>query len=146
MILYYGRLGVIASVALFIYGISSLGIYKLIPIVLTLPGVAGFILSVGMAVDANILIFERLKEELAVGKPWRDSMETAFGRAWDSIRDANIATLLTSFILFNPLDLSFLHTSGPVRGFAATLFLGVVISLFTGIFVTRTLLRVFARK
>ncbi|MBI2591038.1 MAG: protein translocase subunit SecD [Candidatus Blackburnbacteria bacterium] len=146
MVLYYGRLGIVASIALLIYGLISLSIYKLIPIVLTLPGVAGFILSVGMAVDSNILIFERMKEELALGKPWRDSMETAFGRAWDSIRDANIATLLTSFILFNPLNLSFLHTSGPVRGFAATLFLGVAIGLFTGIFVTRTLLRVFVRK
>ena len=87
-----------------------------------------------------------MKEELRVGKPWLDSMESAFGRAWDSIRDANVATLLTAFILFNPLNLSFLHTSGPIRGFAVTLLLGVVISLFTGLFVTRTLLRVFAKK
>ncbi len=146
MIGYYGRLGLVASVGLLIYGIISLALYKIIPVVLTLPGVAGFILSIGMAVDSNILIFERLKEEVRAGRPWADSLEVAFGRAWDSIRDANIATLMTSFILFNPLNLPFLHTSGPIRGFAATLFLGVVISLFTGIFVTRTLLRVFAKK
>lgn len=146
MIAYYGRLGLVASVALLIYGVVSLAVYKLIPIVLTLPGIAGFILSIGMAVDSNILIFERLKEELRAGRLWRDALEVAFGRAWDSIRDANIATLITSFILFNPLNLHFLHTSGPVRGFAATLFIGVILSLFTGIFVTRTLLRVFAHK
>lgn len=146
MAIYYGRLGILASLALLIYGVLTIAIYKLVPIVLTLPGVAGLILSVGMAVDSNILIFERMKEELRSGKPWQDSMESAFGRAWDSIRDANIATLLTSFILFNPLNLSFLHTSGPVRGFALTLALGIAVSLFTGIFVTRTLLRIFAQK
>lgn len=146
MTAYYGRLGFLASTALGVYGVLTLAIYKLIPVVLTLSGVAGFILSVGMAVDANILIFERMKEELRRGLGWQDSMELGFGRAWDSIRDANIATLLTVFILFNPFDFSFLNTSGPVRGFALTLGLGIFVSLFTGIFVTRTLLRVFARK
>lgn len=146
MVLNYRWLGFLSAVGLLIYGVLTLSLYKLLPIVLTLPGVAGFILSVGMAVDSNILIFERMKEELRAGKPWADSMESAFGRAWDSIRDANIATLLTAFILFNPLNLSFLHTSGPVRGFALTLALGIALSLFTGLFVTRTLLRVFARK
>ncbi|MEK7521826.1 MAG: protein translocase subunit SecD [Patescibacteria group bacterium] len=146
MVLYYGRLGIASCFALLIYGLLSLAVYKLIPVVLTLPGIAGFILSIGMAVDSNILIFERLKEEIRNGRMFKDALEVAFGRAWDSIRDANIATLVTSFILFNPLNFEVLHTSGPIRGFAATLFLGVVISLFTGIFVTRTLLRVFARK
>lgn len=146
MIAYYGRLGFLASLGLFIYGVITIALYKLLPVVLTLPGVAGLILSVGMAVDSNILIFERMKEELRVGKPWMDAMEAGFGRAWDSIRDANIATLLTVFILLNPLNFDFLHTSGPVRGFAITLGLGILISLFTGIFVTRTLMRVFARK
>lgn len=146
MIAYYGRLGFLASLGLFIYGVITIALYKLLPVVLTLPGVAGLILSVGMAVDSNILIFERMKEELRAGKPWMDAMEAGFGRAWDSIRDANIATLLTVFILLNPLNLDFLHTSGPVRGFAITLGLGILISLFTGIFVTRTLMRVFARK
>lgn len=146
MVLYYARLGFLASVALIIYGVLTLAIYKLIPVVLTLPGIAGFILSVGMAVDANILIFERMREELRVGVPWQDAMEAGFGRAWDSIRDANIATILTALILINPSNSSFLNVSGPVRGFGITLLLGILIGLFTGIFVTRTLLRVFARK
>lgn len=146
MIFYYGRLGVIATMTLLMYGVFALAIFKLVPIVLTLPGIAGFLLSVGMAVDSNILTFERFKEERRRGLEFRDALELGFGRAWDSIRDANIATLLTSFILFNPLNWEFLHTSGPVRGFAATLAIGVLLSLFTGVFVTRTLLRVFARK
>lgn len=146
MVLYYGKLGLLASAGLLIYGVITLALYKLIPVVLTLSGVAGLILSIGMAVDSNILIFERMKEELRAGKPWADSMEAGFGRAWDSIRDANIATLVTVFILLNPLNFTFLHTSGPVRGFAMTLGIGIVISLFTGIFVTRTLMRIFARK
>lgn len=145
MTLYYGRLGFLAIVGLVVYGILTLAIYKLIPVVLTLPGIAGFILSVGMAVDANILIFERMKEELRQGIDFRDAMERGFGRAWDSIRDANVATLVTTFILFNPLNWSFLHTSGPIRGFALTLALGILISLFTGIVVTRTVLRIFAK-
>ena len=141
----YGRLGIVASVGLVIFGVLSLALYKLIPVVITLPGIAGFLLSVGMAVDSNILIFERFKEE-KVRRSTRDALEESFGRAWDSIRDANIATLITAFILANPFDWSFLHTSGPVRGFAITLALGIAISLFTGIFVSRNLLRLFVRK
>jgi preprotein translocase subunit SecD len=98
-----------------------------------------------MAVDSNILIFERTKEELRMGKPWKTAMELGFGRAWDSIKDANVATLVTAFILFNPLDWQFLNTSGMVRGFALTLGLGIITSLFTGIIVTRTLMRLFYR-
>ena len=98
-----------------------------------------------MAVDSNILIFERLKEEQRRGRPWIIALETAFGRAWDSIRDANACTIITGLILFNPFNWSFLNSSGMVRGFAVTLLLGIIISLFTGIIVTRTLLRVFAR-
>jgi len=146
MILYYGRLGILASIALIIYGLITLALYKLIPVVLTLPGLAGFILSIGMAVDANILIFERIKEELRLNKPLSIALENGFGRSWDSIRDANIATLVTSFILFNPLDWAFLPTSGSIRGFALTLALGIFISLFTGIIVTRNLVRVFFHK
>lgn len=145
MILTYGRLGLVADVALFIFAVITLALYKLIPVVLTLPGIAGFLLSVGMAVDSNILIFERFKEE-RVRRPIPDALEVSFGRAWDSIRDANISTLVTAFILANPLDFSFLHTSGPVRGFAITLALGIGISLFTGIVVTRNLLRLFIRE
>lgn len=145
MILYYGWLGVFADMALIVYGLLTFFIFRLIPITLTLPGIAGFILSIGMAVDSNILIFERYKEEVRQGKPWQIAMELGFGRAWDSIRDANITTLLTCAILYNPGNWSFLPTSGMVRGFAATLFIGVVTSLFTGIIVTRTFIRMMYR-
>lgn len=143
---YYGRLGLLADIALTIYGLLTLALYKLVPITLTLPGVAGFILAVGMAVDANILIFERIKEEIRWGKPTKIAMELGFGRAWDSIRDANICTLITCFILFNPLNWNFLNVSGLVRGFALNLALGIFVSLFTGIVVTRTLVRMFYSK
>ena len=146
MVLYYGRLGLIADTALIIYGLITLAIYKIVPITLTMSGIAGFIISIGMAVDANILIFERMKEEMRRGKSWSVAMELGFGRAWDSIRDANICTLITGFILFNPFDFKFLNTSGPIRGFALTLLVGIGVSLFTGITVTRTLLRTFYRK
>ncbi|HUV42647.1 MAG TPA: protein translocase subunit SecD [Patescibacteria group bacterium] len=146
MAAYYGRLGILADIGLIIYGLITLMLYKLIPVTLTLPGIAGFILSVGMAVDANILIFERMKEEIRDGKSKSLAMELGFGRAWDSIRDANVATLITCFILFNPFSWSFLNTSGMVRGFALTLGLGVLLSLFTGVVVTRTILRTFSGK
>ncbi|MBU1127446.1 protein translocase subunit SecD [Patescibacteria group bacterium] len=146
MALYYGSNGILANIGLVIYGAITLMLYKLLPVTLTLPGIAGFLLSVGMAVDANILVFERMKEEIREGKPKRIAMELGFGRAWDSIRDANVCTLITCFILFNPFDWSFLNNSGMIRGFALTLGLGVLISLFTGIVVTRTLLRLFAAK
>jgi preprotein translocase subunit SecD len=143
MWLLYGRLGFIANMALVIYGLITLALYKLIPVTLTLPGLAGFILSVGMAVDSNILIFERMKEEERMGKPASIAMELGFGRAWESIKDANVCTLITCFVLFNPFNWSFLNTSGMIRGFALTLFLGIIISLFTGIVVTRTFIRLF---
>lgn len=146
MALCYGWLGILANFGLVIYALITLALYKLIPVTVTLPGLAGFLLSVGMAVDSNILIFARMKEELKDGKPWNVAMELGFGRAWDSIRDANVCTLITCFLLFNPFGWSFLNTSGMVRGFALTLALGIFISLFTGIVVTRTLLRAFARK
>jgi preprotein translocase subunit SecD len=139
---YYGWLGVVASLALVVYGLLTLAVYKMIPITVTLPGLAGFILSVGMAVDSNILIFERMKDEERRGKPWRVAMELGFGRAWDSIKDANVATLMTTFVLLNPFEWPFLPTSGMARGFALTLGIGVLISLFTGVIVTRTFLRV----
>jgi preprotein translocase subunit SecD len=145
MALAYKGLGLVADLGLIIFGIITLALYKLIPVTLTLPGIAGFLLSVGMAVDSNILIFERFKEERP-RRPLTDALEVSFGRAWDSIRDANIATLVTAFVLYNPFDFPFLHVSGPVRGFALTLFLGIVISLFTGIIVSRNLLRLFVRE
>ncbi|EKD68049.1 MAG: hypothetical protein ACD_48C00096G0002, partial [uncultured bacterium] len=141
----YGWLGFLADIALLMYGLITLFLYRFIPVTLTLPGIAGFILSIGMAVDSNILIFSRYKEERRRGKPWQIAMELGFGKAWESIRDANFTTIITSIILFNPGNWSFLPTSGLVRGFAATLFLGVVTSLFTGIVVTRTLIRMFYR-
>ncbi len=146
MAIYYRWLGILADAGLIVYALISLAIYKLIPVTLTLPGLTGFLLSVGMAVDGNILIFERMKEELKQGKPWNVAMELGFGRAWDSIRDANVCTLIICFLLFNPFDWGFLSNSAMVRGFAVTLFLGVFIGMFTGIIVARTLLRVFARK
>lgn len=145
MLAKYGWLGLIADVALLLYGLITFSLYRFIPVTLTLPGVAGFFLSVGMATDANILIFERFREELRRGKPWKIAMELGFGKAWDSIRDANITTIITSLILFNPANWQFLPSSGLVRGFAATLLIGVIIGLFTGIVVTRTLIRVFYR-
>jgi preprotein translocase subunit SecD len=146
MIAMYGRLGIVSDIGLVLFGVYTLAVYKLIPVVLTLPGIAGFILSIGMAVDANILIFERYREERAKDASVSFALETAFGRAWDSIRDANIATLVTAFVLANPLNWQFLHTSGPVRGFAITLALGIFVSLFTGVFVSRNLLRVLIRE
>ncbi|MFA6361812.1 MAG: protein translocase subunit SecD, partial [Candidatus Shapirobacteria bacterium] len=146
MIANYGKLGLIADIGLIIYGLITLTLYRLIPITLTFPGIVGFILSIGMAVDSNILIFERMREEVRRGKDWNMAMELGFGRAWDSIKDANACTIITGFILFNPLNWSFLNTSGMIRGFAVTLILGIIISIFTGVFVTRNLLRVLAKE
>ncbi len=148
MILNYGRLGLIANIALTIYVLIIVAIYKgIIPglgaIVLNLPGLAGFLLSIGMAVDSNILIFERIREELLQEKPLGVAIEMGFQRSWSSVRDANFATLITAFILTNPFNWNFLVTSGPVRGFAITLAIGVFVSLFTGVVVTRNLIRVF---
>lgn len=142
----YGYLGFIADIGLIIFGLITLTLYRLIPVTLTFPGIVGFILSVGMAVDSNILIFERMHEEIREGKPWNMAMELGFGRAWDSIKDANACTIITGLILFNPFNWNFLNTSGMVRGFAITLILGIVIGIFTGVFVTRNLLRVLARE
>ncbi len=146
MIANYGKLGLVADIGLIIYGLITLSLYRLIPVTLTFPGIVGFILSIGMAVDSNILIFERFKEETRKGKDWNISLESAFGRAWDSIKDANTCTIITGFILFNPFNWSFLSTSGMVRGFALTLILGIFIGIFTGVFVTRNLLRVFIKE
>ena len=142
----YGKLGLIADIGLIIYGLITLALYRLIPITLTFPGIVGFILSIGMAVDSNILIFERMREEVRKGKNWNNAMELGFGRAWDSIKDANACTIITGLILLNPFNWSFLNTSGMVRGFAITLILGIIIGIFTGVFVTRNLLRVLAKE
>ena len=139
MCILYGRLGVIASLALALYTIFVLAIFKLSSITpygitLTLSGIAGFILSIGMAVDANILIFERMKEELRLGKPKETAIELGFSRAWTSIRDSNISTLITSSVLYA-------LGTGTVKGFALVLALGVIVSMFSAIVVTRTFLR-----
>ena len=129
--------GIIADLALICYALFTLMLFKLIPVALTLPGIAGFILSVGMAVDANVLIFERLKEELRGGRNLRQAIDLAWSRAWPSIRDSNTSTLITCVILF-----IFGNTFGAsmVKGFSVTLALGVGVSLFTAIIVTRTFL------
>ena len=138
MLLYYRFPGVLADLALLIYASVVLALFKSIPVVLTLPGIAGFILSVGMAVDANILIFERMKEELRAGKGLRLAVEQGFSRAWPSIRDSNFSTLITCAILF---WFGTYFGASVVKGFALTLGLGVIVSMFTAIIVTRTLLR-----
>lgn len=133
MIFWYRLPGIIALLALLLYTAIVLAIFKLIPVTLTSAGIAGFILSVGMAVDANILIFERLKEELRQGKSIEEGIQEGFRRAWTSIRDSNISSLITSSILY------WFGTS-VVKGFALTLGIGILISMFSAIWVTRTLL------
>ncbi|HXD10930.1 MAG TPA: protein translocase subunit SecD [Anaerolineales bacterium] len=143
MLLYYRLPGFIATLALISYAIFSLALFRLIPIVLTLPGIAGFILSIGMAVDANILIFERLKEELRAGRNLRQAIDLGWSRAWPSIRDSNTSTLITCLILYifgNSFGASM------VKGFSITLALGVGVSLFTAIIVTRTFLHTLLDK
>ncbi|MDQ3781128.1 MAG: protein translocase subunit SecD [Chloroflexota bacterium] len=138
MIAYYRLPGLLSVVALIIYTALTFAVFKLIPVTLTLAGIAGFILSIGMAVDANVLIFSRLKEELRQGRPLSQAVELGFDHAWPSIRDSNISTMITTFILY--LFGNYTGTS-IITGFAITLFIGVVISLFTAITVTRTFLR-----
>ncbi len=147
MLVYYRLAGLLAVLALIIYTTVTVSLYKLsafLPgytIVLTLAGIAGFILSIGMAVDANILIFERMKEELRAGKSFVSAVEAAFDRAWTSIRDSNVSTLITCAILFMTSS-----ATPIIRGFAITLGLGVLVSLFTAVVVTRTLLRLTIRQ
>jgi preprotein translocase subunit SecD len=138
MLLYYRLPGLVACLSLGIYGAVLLAIFKLIPVTLTLPGVAGFILSVGMAVDANVLIFERTREELRGGRSLGAAVEAGFNRAWTAIRDSNITTFIACIILF---WLGGTLGAFMVRGFALTLFIGVALSMFTAIVITRTLLR-----
>jgi len=141
MIIYYRLPGVIASLALVFYGALVLAIFKLIPVTLTLAGIGGFILSIGMAVDANVLIFERMKEEFRTGRTLGAAIEAGFSRAWTAIRDSNVTTFIVCAILF--WLGSSIAESAPVQGFALTLFIGVAVSMFTAIVVTRTLLRLF---
>ncbi len=139
MLLYYRLPGLVSVLALLMYAAITFSLFKLIPVTLTLPGIAGFVLSVGVAVDANILMFERMKEELRAGQPVVSALDEGFRRAWPSIRDSNVSTIITCVILF-----WFGNTFGAsiVKGFALTLLIGVAVSLFTAILATRTLLHV----
>lgn len=139
MIVYYRFLGVFASLALIVYVVLLLSIFKLFGVTLTLAGIAGLILSIGMAVDANVLIFERSREELRKGTAKADAIMEGFRRAWPSIRDSNITTMITSLVLYS-------FTSSFIRGFALSLLLGVIVSMFTAITVTRNLLAIFVKE
>lgn len=134
MVVYYGLPGFLAVLALIVYTVVSLAIFKLLNVTLTLAGIAGFILSVGMAIDANILIFERTREELRRGKDLEPAVEDGFERAWTSIRDSNISSLITTLVLGY-------FGSSIIRGFAVSLGIGILISMFSAITVTRTFLR-----
>lgn len=136
MLIYYRFLGIFSAAALIIYVVFNLAVFKAIGVTMTLSGIAGFILSIGMAVDANILIFERTKEEVARGVSFVSAIEEGFRRAWPSIRDSNFTTLISAAILYY-------YTSSFVQGFAFTLFIGVLLSMFSAITVTRVLLRAF---
>lgn len=139
MLLYYRLPGFTADVAILIYALIAFAIFRFIPVTLTLPGIAGLILSTGSALDANILVFERIKEELRAGRTLRQAVDLGWKRAWPSIRDSNIATLLTSAILF-----WFASTYGAtiVKGFSITLMLGVLVSVFTALVVTRAFMEI----
>lgn len=139
MVIYYHGLGFFASLALLIYTILLLALFKLFGITLTLAGIAGVILSIGMAIDANILIFERSREEFKKGIAKTAAITEGFRRAWPSIRDSNIATIITSLVLYS-------FTSSFIRGFSLSLLLGVLVSMFTAITVTRTLLQIFIKE
>jgi len=139
MIVHYRLPGVVAAIALVYYSLVVYALFRLVPVTLTLAGIAGFVLSIGMAVDANILIFERMKEELRVGKSLPAAVEAGFSRAWNSILDSNVSTLITATILF-------LFGSSVIRGFALVLIIGVLVSMFSAIVVTRTILRVIVQQ
>jgi preprotein translocase subunit SecD len=141
MILYYRLPGVLSALALVIYAVIVLAVYKAIPVTLTLAGVAGFIVSLGMAVDANVLIFERMKEELRAGRTLKAAIETGFNRAWPAIRDSNITTWIACGILY--WFGSSIPSATIVMGFALTLAIGVAVSMFSAITVTRTFLLLF---
>ncbi|MBU0727875.1 SecD/SecF family protein translocase subunit, partial [Patescibacteria group bacterium] len=134
MIFYYRALGIFAVIALIIYAVIIVFVLKTTPIVMTLAGIAGIILSIGMAVDANILIFERTKEELNEGKSFIGAVQTGFERAWTSIRDSNISSLITCVILW-------FFGNSIIRGFALMLGLGILVSMFTAITVTRSFIQ-----
>ncbi len=134
MIIFYRFMGLTSVISLIFYGLMILAVFKIIPVTLTLAGIAGFILSIGMAVDANVLIFERLKEELRAEKPLSIAIDEGFKRAWSSIFDGNISTLITCFILIG-------FTTSSIKGFAITLSIGILISMFSAMIVTKLILK-----
>ncbi|MFO7536780.1 MAG: MMPL family transporter, partial [Chloroflexota bacterium] len=138
MLTYYRLPGLLADVALVLYAVLNFAVYMALPVTLTLPAITGFLLSTGMAVDANILVFERMKEELRKGASLREAIVTGFAKAWSSIRDSNVATLVVCFILWG-FGRNF--GASAVQGFAMTLAIGVTLSLFTAVIVTRTFVR-----
>jgi preprotein translocase subunit SecD len=133
MVIYYRILGLVADISLVVYAVITFALFGLLGVVLTLPGIAGFILSIGMAVDANVLIFERTMEELKANRTLYKSVEAGFYRAWSSILDSNVTTLIACVALF-------WLGSGFVKGFAITLGVGVITSMFTAITLSRSLL------
>jgi protein-export membrane protein SecD len=137
MLFYYRLPGLLADIALILYASLTFAVFKIIGVTMSLAGITGFILSIGMAVDANVLIFERVKEEIRAGRLLASAIDIGWNRAWPSIRDSNCSTLITCAVLF-----VFGSNFGAsiIIGFASTLFLGVVVSMFTAIVVTRTLL------
>ncbi|MFH0906911.1 MAG: protein translocase subunit SecD [bacterium] len=136
IVIYYRLPGLIASLALLIYVVLVLAVFKIASVTLTLAGIAGFILSIGMAVDANVLIFERLREELKTGKSLAGSIDEGFKRAWPAVRDGSVSTIITCVILF-------IFATGLIKGFALTLGIGVLISLFSAFIITKNFLRLF---
>ncbi len=141
MVAYYRMAGIVAAMALMFYTIVVLAVFKLVPVTLGLSGIGAFILSIGLAVDANILIFERMKEEIRIGRTLASSMEVGFSRAWPAIRDGNFSTIITCLVL---LWLGSRTADDLVTGFAFTLFIGVIVSMFTAIVVSRNLLQLLA--
>ncbi|MFH1516045.1 MAG: protein translocase subunit SecD [bacterium] len=137
MIVYYRLVGLMADLALCFYAFVFMGVLSSFGVTLTLPGIAGFILSLGMAVDANVIIFERIKEEINIGKTYRAAIEAGFERAWPAILDGNVTTLITGMVLY-------MVGSGTIKGFAVTLNIGILISMFSALIVTRSLIYIWS--
>jgi preprotein translocase subunit SecD len=143
LMVYYRVPGVIATLSLAFYGTLTLAIFKLIPVTMTLAGIGGFVLSMGMAIDANVLIFERMKEELLIKTTVSSAMESGFSRAWSAIWDSNVTTIIACLVLYWVGDVT--PFGGAVKGFALTLGIGVIVSMFTAVLASHTMLRMVVR-
>ena len=139
MIFNYRILGFVSVISLIFYGFFNLALYSLIPVTLTLPGIAGLILTVGMSIDANVIIFERIREELKKGKGPKAAVDGGYQRALTTIIDANMTTVIAALVLWQ-------FGTGPIKGFATVLFWGILISMFTSIFVTRTIFNFYTNR